>query len=89
MKTVDEARGSIDAGGGAYTATFELAEDGWWVAQVVEVPEAISQGRTLEDAKDNVAYALAAALELRRDEGREVPSAGRVVAGPVSASTRR
>lgn len=52
-----------------YTATFELYEDGWWAAQVIEVPEAISQGRTLDDARANAADALALALELRVREG--------------------
>lgn len=33
------------AGETTYTATFTLDEDGWIVAQVVEVPGAASQGR--------------------------------------------
>ena len=33
-------------------------ENGWIVAQVVEVPGAISQGRTREEARDNVVDAL-------------------------------
>lgn len=56
-----------------YTATFELGEDGWWAAQIVEVPEAISQGRTIDEARTNVADALALALDLRVKEGREIP----------------
>lgn len=67
-----------------YTATFELGEDGCWAAQVVEVPEAISQGRTLDEARENIADALAMALELRAKEGREIPSAGRVAIAPVT-----
>lgn len=67
-----------------YTATFELGEDGWWTAQVVEVPEAISQGRTLDEARSNVAEALTLALDLRRSEGREIPSAGRVAVAAVT-----
>jgi len=74
----------IEFGSATYTATFELGEDGWWVAQVVEVPEAISQGRTLDEARANVADALALALELRAKEGREIPPTGRVAIAPVT-----
>ena len=73
----------VESDSATYTATFELGEDGWWAAQVVEVPEAISQGRTLDEARANVADALALALELRANEGREIPSAGRVAIAPV------
>jgi len=38
------------------------------------VPEAISQGRMLDDAKANVAEVLELALEWRRDEGEPRPS---------------
>jgi predicted RNase H-like HicB family nuclease len=74
----------VESGFVTYTATFELGEDGWWAAQVVEVPEAISQGRTLDEARVNVADALALALDLRAKEGREIPSAGRVAVAPVT-----
>ena len=36
----------------------EPDEDGWIVAHVVEVPGAMSQGRTREEAYDNVIDAL-------------------------------
>jgi predicted RNase H-like HicB family nuclease len=42
-------------------------EDGWIVARVVEVPGAISQGRTREEARENVLDALR--LMLSPDEG--------------------
>ena len=41
------------------TITYdEPDEDGWIVARVVEVPGAISQGRTSEEARGNVLDAL-------------------------------
>jgi predicted RNase H-like HicB family nuclease len=41
------------------TITYdEPDEDGWIVARVVEVPGAISQGRTREEARENVVDAL-------------------------------
>jgi predicted RNase H-like HicB family nuclease len=57
-------------------------EDGWIRAQIAEVPEAISQGRTLDDAKANVAEAL----EWRRDEGEPLPEPARVTVTPVTVS---
>lgn len=40
------------------TIRYENAEDGWVAAQIVEVPAAISQGRTREEARVNVIAAL-------------------------------
>ena len=50
------------------TIAFEEPdEDGWIVAQIVEVPGAISQGRTREEARENVIDALR--LMLSPDDG--------------------
>ena len=75
---------AVQAGSVTYTATFELDEDGWWAARVVEVPEAIGQGRTLDEARANVADALTLALELRIKEGQKLPSPGRVAIASVT-----
>jgi predicted RNase H-like HicB family nuclease len=41
------------------TITYdEPDEDGWIVARVIEVPGALSQGRTREEARENVLDAL-------------------------------
>jgi predicted RNase H-like HicB family nuclease len=45
----------------------EPDEDGWIVARVVEVPGAISQGRTRSEARENVIDALR--LMLSPDDG--------------------
>jgi predicted RNase H-like HicB family nuclease len=45
----------------------EPDEDGWVVARVVEVPGALSQGRTREEARENVIDALR--LMLTPDDG--------------------
>lgn len=46
-----------------FTIAYEEPdEDGWIVAQVLEVPGALSQGRTREEARVNVLDALATAL---------------------------
>ena len=50
------------------TITYdEPDEDGWIVARVVEVPRAISQGRSRSEARANVIDALR--LMLSPDEG--------------------
>ena len=67
-----------------YTAVFTPDEDGWICAQIAEVPEAISQGRTLEEAKANVTEALEGALAWRVAEGEPIPAQGQVRVGPVS-----
>jgi predicted RNase H-like HicB family nuclease len=56
------------------TITYdEPDEDGWIVARVVEVPGAISQGRTREEARENVVDALQLMLAPRRCERRRRP----------------
>ncbi|MGH3086532.1 MAG: type II toxin-antitoxin system HicB family antitoxin [Rubrobacteraceae bacterium] len=61
-----------------FTAVFERGEDGWWVAGCVEIPEAITQGETLEEARENLKDAIRLVLEDRREdvdkefEGREI-----------------
>lgn len=41
-----------------FTIIFEEGEGGWIVAQVKEVPGAVSQGRTRAEARENVIDAL-------------------------------
>jgi antitoxin HicB len=67
-----------------YTAVLTPGEDGWICAQIAEVPEAISQGRTLEEAKANVAEALELALEWRRGEGEPLPEPAAVTVTTVT-----
>ncbi len=53
----------------------EPDEGGWVVARVVEVPGAMSQGRTREEARDNVIDALR--LMLSPDDDDPGVAAGR------------
>lgn len=61
-----------------YTAIFERGEDGWWVARCLEMPEAITQGETIDEARENLKDAIHLLLEVRREdaekelEGRDV-----------------
>jgi predicted RNase H-like HicB family nuclease len=50
------------------TIVYEQGDDGWIVASVPEVPGALSQGTTREEARANVIDALHGILELRFGE---------------------
>ena len=43
-----------------------------YVGQCVQLPEAISQGKTLDDLMKNMTEAIELALECRRDEIHEI-----------------
>jgi predicted RNase H-like HicB family nuclease len=49
------------------TAVFEPASEGGFTCFVEEVPAAISQGETLEEAKANLLDALKLVLECQRE----------------------
>ena len=53
------------------TILYEDGEDGWIVASVPAVPGALSQGRSREEARENVLDALALMLSPEPDETRE------------------
>jgi predicted RNase H-like HicB family nuclease len=71
-----------------YTRLFTQGDDGWICAQIVEVPEAISQGRTFEEARANVIEALEGALDWRLREREPIPKSGQVTLSPVTVSAR-
>ena len=57
-----------------FTAVIEPGEDGWFVAYCPEVPGANGQGKTKQEAKEDLAEAIALMLEVRREEGlRGIP----------------
>jgi predicted RNase H-like HicB family nuclease len=70
-----------------FTAIFELIEDGWWLARCEEVSEAITQGETLDEAREMLADVVRLVLEVRREEAErellENPREG-VVREPLS-----
>jgi predicted RNase H-like HicB family nuclease len=57
-----------------FTAIIE--RDGeWYIAYCPEIPGANGQGKTKDDARDNLAEAIALILDDRREEGlRGVPA---------------
>ena len=41
-----------------FTAIIEKSEDGWYVGQLEELPAVLSQGKTIDELKDNLLDAL-------------------------------
>jgi predicted RNase H-like HicB family nuclease len=54
-----------------FTIHYSDGGDGWVMAQVEEVPGAISQGRTREEARENVTDALRVMLKPEPGEGAD------------------
>ena len=48
-----------------FTAVIEEGENGWFVGQVEEVPEAISQGKTVEELLENLTDAVKLVFEAK------------------------
>lgn len=57
-----------------YPAKFEPAAEGGFVVTFRDIPEAITQGNTLEEAQTMAADALVTALDFYFEDGRSVPS---------------
>jgi predicted RNase H-like HicB family nuclease len=55
-----------------FTAIFEQVGD-WWIGSVEELPEAHTQGATLEEARDNLKEAVKLILEANRELGFAEP----------------
>lgn len=53
------------------TVLLEEAPEGGFTATCVEIPGAISEGETQEEALENVADAIRMILEVRRSEAKE------------------
>lgn len=55
------------------TVIYEHGEDGWVVARIREVPAAMSQGKTQEEARENVLDALRELVQSYLEEGEPAP----------------
>ena len=53
------------------TAIIEESLDGWFVGQIEEFPEVISQGKTIDELKGNLMDALKFAMEMRREKTQQ------------------
>jgi predicted RNase H-like HicB family nuclease len=53
-----------------FTAVFEK-HDEWWVAYVEELPGANTQGKTIEEARENLKEAVQLVMECNREIAEE------------------
>ena len=51
-----------------YTAIIEKSEDGYYVGQVQEIPEAIAQGKTIDELNQNLLDALQLVIDYHREQ---------------------
>ena len=51
-----------------FTAVYEKAEEGGYIAYVAELPGANTQGETIEEARENLREAVSLLLECYREE---------------------
>lgn len=54
-----------------YTIIVQKNENGWYTGQCEQIPEAISQGATLEELKENIADAIKMVIEYKKEETRK------------------
>ena len=52
-----------------FSITLERDEDGVWIAECPSVPGCVSQGRTRDQATENIRDALRLCLEVRAERG--------------------
>src|SRR5688572_547952 len=53
-----------------FTAVYQAAEEGGFIAFVEELPGAITQGETIEEARANLQDAIQLVLEANREQNR-------------------
>ncbi|MEK6374688.1 MAG: type II toxin-antitoxin system HicB family antitoxin [Acidobacteriota bacterium] len=62
-----------------FTAVFEPAEEGGFTAFVEELPGAISQGETLDEARENLKDAIQLILEVNREKALDDVDEARII----------
>jgi predicted RNase H-like HicB family nuclease len=60
-----------------YHAAYCEVEDGWYVAQVLDFPGAVSQGRTLRSARVMIRDALRTLAACYLEQGQSLPKPNR------------
>ncbi len=61
-----------------FTAVFEQVGD-WWIAYVEELPGANTQGRTLEEARENLQEAVRLLIQANRELARRQAQGTQVI----------
>jgi predicted RNase H-like HicB family nuclease len=61
--------GNVLGGVMVFTVTVDRDEDGVWVVECPSIPGCVSQGKTKEEALENVKDAIRLCLEVRGEKG--------------------
>jgi len=54
-----------------YTAIIKEIEDGWYMGQCEQMPNAITQGQTIEEVKENLKEVIQLLLEDEKEDFRK------------------
>jgi len=67
-----------------YTVAIKEIEDGWYMGQCEQIPGAITQGKTIEEVRENIKEAITLILECERDHFRQVHSGEQFISREVA-----
>jgi predicted RNase H-like HicB family nuclease len=70
-----------------FTAVFEQHGE-WWIAYVEELPGANTQGRTLEEARENLKEAVRLIIEANRELARQAAEGKQVIREQIVVTER-
>lgn len=68
-----------------FTAVFEQKGE-WWIGYVEELPGANTQGRTLEEARENLKEAVQLVIEANRELARRETDGKSVIREPLTVA---
>ena len=68
-----------------FTAVFEYTGE-WWIAYLEELPGANTQGRTIEEARENLHEATRMVLEANREIAQRTTTGKQVIREPFAVS---
>jgi predicted RNase H-like HicB family nuclease len=68
-----------------YTAIIEKGDDGWYFAKCEQVPGAMTQGRTIEEAEENLKDAIRLVFDYERDKSLSAMDGRKFVTRNLSA----
>jgi predicted RNase H-like HicB family nuclease len=71
-----------------FTAVFQEAEEGGYIAFIEELPGANTQGETLDEARENLHEAIELILETNRRLAIEGLDASRLIREPITVGAK-
>lgn len=70
------------------TGMYERGDDGWWVATCPEIPGAVTQGKTLDEARFMLKDAIRELRAARRDKAVREAESREVIVESLSLQSR-